>query len=131
MTSIEIPLLAVRSLQRRVRRTENGCLIWTGEADKDGYGRIRVRDAAGKRRGYAAHRVAYQVHVGPVGPDDWICHACDTPPCVEPSHLFKGKAVDNIRDMDSKGRRRHCKTCACDQMFVDLRTVEPTPSSHT
>jgi transcriptional regulator len=32
-------------------------------------------------------------------------HTCDNPPCNRPSHIIDGTQVDNIADMDSRGRR--------------------------
>lgn len=32
------------------------------------------------------------------------CHHCDTPPCINPDHLFEGTRADNVRDAQLKGR---------------------------
>jgi len=77
-----------------------GCFLWTGTTTGGGYGRVR----RGKRTHYA-HRVAYELLVGPIPDGMHVLHHCDTPPCVNPEHLFLGTDADNIQDMDRKGRR--------------------------
>jgi hypothetical protein len=41
--------------------TADGCRVWTGHRDKNGYGRISI-----DRRLRYAHRVAYELYVGPI-----------------------------------------------------------------
>jgi len=36
---------------------------------------------------------------------DFLLHACDNPPCVNPKHLKEGTAKKNALDMMVKGRR--------------------------
>lgn len=86
--------------ESRVEREPNsGCWLWTGNTRPDGYGLICV-DGRLER----AHRVGYELFKGPLGKLDAL-HKCDNPPCVNPDHLFAGTDLDNVRDMDAKGRR--------------------------
>lgn len=52
-----------------------------------------------------AHRVAFEEAYGPIPEGKSVCHTCDNPPCIEPTHLFAGTALENTRDMISKGRQ--------------------------
>jgi len=79
---------------------DRGCWIWTGNrAVKLPYGRIRFH---GKMM--PAHRASWLLHRGPIPDALWVLHSCDNPPCVNPSHLFLGTALDNARDKVTKGR---------------------------
>lgn len=84
-------------LMSRVVIDADGCWIWTGYVTADGYGRAsRTRSTS-----TIAHRVAYEVFVGPI-PDgltlDHLCHSvdpvgcpgglnCKHRRCVNPAHL--------------------------------------------
>lgn len=52
-----------------------------------------------------AHRAAYQLFVGPVGPGVQVCHTCDNRNCVNPAHLWLGSIQDNTADRDNKKRQ--------------------------
>jgi predicted DNA-binding protein (UPF0251 family) len=89
----------VRRLEAGSRPSERGCRLWVGWKDKYGYGHMRIGGSV-----FLSHRVAYQVHVASAD-DLYICHHCDTPSCIEPTHLFGGTLGDNNRDCTAKGRR--------------------------
>ena len=75
------------------------CWVWTAGRYRSGYGSIL---ANGKPR--YAHRVSWEINVGPIPEGLHILHRCDTPPCVRPDHLFAGTVRENALDMVSKGR---------------------------
>lgn len=77
----------------------NGCRLWIGGTDSDGYGLFTAKGKPTVR----AHRYAYERVNGPLG-DSMACHACDTPGCVEAGHLFPGTAIINSTDMVDKCR---------------------------
>lgn len=84
-----------------MKDTNSGCWLWTGGADKDGYGWFRRN---GQEGGTArAHVYSYEKHIGPVG-DLFVLHKCDTPACINPDHLFLGTAADNTADCNAKMR---------------------------
>jgi hypothetical protein len=86
-----------------VQKTHD-CWLWTGFTHRQGYGRIWVRT-----RLELTHRVAWRLTYGPIPPGMCICHHCDNPRCVRPSHLFLGPQRDNVHDMEAKGRGKKCK----------------------
>lgn len=107
------------------------CWIWTGGPDGKGYGQFGV-EGKGKR----AHRLSYELLIGPVPDGLELDHLCRVRLCVRPSHLepvthqvngLRGESpsADNARKNDcpeghpyegknlielSTGGRR-CRTC--------------------
>lgn len=77
-----------------------GCWLWKGCKTIGGYGRFNV----GKRVIKMAHRVSYELYVGPIPKGFQVCHSCDVRHCVRPSHLWIGTQTDNMLDMYKKNR---------------------------
>jgi len=90
----------------KMEKPDDGCWIWPG-SKAAGYGTIFVEYRTKHATMMKAHRLSYMIHVGAIPPDKEICHSCDTPPCIRPSHLFLGTHQDNIADAKRKGRMAH------------------------
>lgn len=82
-----------------------GCRNWTGSCNEDGYGRIMVDGRILK-----PHRLAYELACGKLPPGVHVCHRCDNPRCINPAHLFRGTAADNMADKKKKGRQARGET---------------------
>ncbi len=77
-----------------------GCWLWQKRKDEDGYGSVRVASSNLK-----AHRISYELHVGPVPKGSCVLHRCDVRACVNPEHLWLGTDEDNAKDRDEKKRQ--------------------------
>lgn len=93
-------VLATFLLKRAYTVNGNGCHVWQGCRDWNGYGKFFFQ-----YKSYMAHRLAWQVANGaPIPNGMYVMHTCDNPPCINPEHLVLGTAADNSRDMVQKGR---------------------------
>lgn len=89
------------SFWARINRVRVGCWIWPGATKVVGYGKVRWSGVD-----VLAHRKAWELERGPIPRGKQVCHRCDNPLCVRPSHLFLGTFRQNMRDKVAKGRTR-------------------------
>jgi hypothetical protein len=79
------------------------CWIWQGPCSPAGYGGVSYNGG-----NYYAHRLFYILYRAvPIRKGFHVMHACDNPPCCNPSHLKAGTAKENTADSIAKGRRAH------------------------
>lgn len=114
--------------------TESGCWIWTGAAVPLGYGYLRITLSKNYSKSFRAPRLSWEIHCGQIPENLIICHACDNPTCVNPSHLFLGAHKDNSGDMSRKGRHKipnlrgenhpRAKVSACDVETIRRRYAD-------
>lgn len=78
------------------------CWEWIGYKDKNGFGQINL----GKRGAGIdyAHRVSYELHVGPIEEGHHIIQTCHNRSCVNPYHLYSTKDQKNHLCTDVKTR---------------------------
>jgi len=100
------------------KRNPDQCWEWTGARDQQGYGSIRPFRKAS--------RASWVIHFGSIPDGMYICHRCDNPSCVNPSHLFLGTNADNLRDMRAKGRAYNPGTPGEKNVSAKLTEIEVT-----
>lgn len=84
------------------RTVAKGKKCWISRAQPSGtYARLHLGGKA-----VLAHVASWIIHYGPILPGLEVCHSCDNPRCVRPSHLFLATHQVNMRDMVAKKRHK-------------------------
>jgi len=89
-----------RFLDKVDQNGPNGCWVWTAARTPKGYGCFRFRNRGGAR----AHRVSYELFIGPIPDGLQVNHHCDNPSCVNPAHLYAGTQKQNRQDAVRRNR---------------------------
>lgn len=79
------------------------CWIWIGLVLNSGYGQFWFEN-----KKWQAHRMSYEIYIGPIPGKFLVCHKCDNRQCINPDHLFLGDHRDNALDSVRKGRAAAC-----------------------
>lgn len=101
------------------------CWLWTAARLPRGYGQFQL---SGKSR--RAHRVAYEIAVGPIPKGMHVLHSCDVTSCVNPAHLHLGTHDENMREMVERKRSAsggHTRRKLTQQDARDIRASSKTP----
>ena len=101
---------------------ESGCWIWTagqrGGTEGARYGAFWLDG-----RYHGAHRVAYELLVGPIPPGLPLDHLCHITLCVNPAHLEPVTDRENLMRSDTFQARNAAKThCINDHEFTPENT---------
>lgn len=90
----------------KVQKTD-GCWEWAAHKNQYGYGTYSMQS-----RQHMAHRVAYELEVGPIPDGLEIDHLCRNRGCVNPSHMEPVTGRDNtLRGVGitaANARKTHC-----------------------
>jgi hypothetical protein len=99
---------------------DDECWEWQGSRLKAGYGKIL--DGPPDHKTLLAHRVSWELHnSAPIPKGMLVCHSCDNPCCVNPSHLYIGSHSDNAAD---KALRDRCRPVRGEQNGRSKLTAE-------
>lgn len=83
----------------RIEISQDGCWLWTGMRDQEGYGRIPQRSRLCRLFDlHRAHRASYTLFVGPIPDGLVVRHKCRNRHCCNPDHLEVGTVYDNNQD---------------------------------
>lgn len=90
--------------EKFIPEPNSGCWLWTAST-VDGYGRIGWK---GKMQ--YAHRLTYELLIGPIPQGLQLDHLCRTRRCINPLHLEPVTPSENIkRGYDARKQKTHCK----------------------
>lgn len=82
----------------------NGCRVWLGALNDDGYGVFTFTDDDGKRSSMGAHKAAWLAAGKPLLSGQVVMHVtCHNTRCIEVAHLGAGTQLENIREREITG----------------------------
>lgn len=115
------------ALERIMQRTDRtgSCWLWTRSLNGKGYAEVKVNG-----RHHPAHRLAYELLVGPIPAGLVLDHLCRVRHCVNPAHLEPVTNRENILRGDTVPAKNAAKThCAQGHPYDDANTIN-RPNGH-
>lgn len=114
----------------------SGCWLWQKSIRHNGYGQVHWRGI----ETHAAHKLSYEVFVGPVPHGKVLDHTCHKPEacgggkscphrrCINPAHLAPATNKENLArgHGPSIGRHLHC----LDRIYEMRRSIARCPQGH-
>jgi hypothetical protein len=79
-------------IQSKIAVASSGCWEWQASCLKNGYGQVRF-----KWDMWLAHRLTYELLIGPIPEGLTIDHLCRNKPCCNPAHLEPVTQEENYR----------------------------------
>lgn len=76
-----------------------GCWIWTGRLNKQGYGLTGIRG-----KSTLAHRTYWELIKGKIPDGMCLLHSCDNKKCVNLDHLHIGTHAENMKEASIRNR---------------------------
>jgi hypothetical protein len=100
----------------------DGCWEWIGWKNSKGYGQMSI-----KQKKKPAHRVVYELLVGPIPDGLQLDHLCRNHGCVRPDHLEPVTPRENLIRGNTKAAENVAKThCPKGHPYDDANTVVTT-----
>lgn len=116
----------VRSrFERFVLKDQDSCWEWIGYISPHGYGMFGVH-RGGKWQKIGAHRISYELYVGPIPDGLQIDHLCRNRKCVNPKHIEAVTKRENLvrgLTVAARAKNTHCiRGHAFDGLNTRIRT---------
>ena len=89
-------------MSKTIHDEENGCRLYTGALDKDGYPKISLQGKMG-----LGSQVVFKLSYGAIPEGYQVDHSCHVRSCVEPSHLRLLTHRQNVIHIKAYMEKRH------------------------
>lgn len=102
-----------------------GCWEWNGWHNTKGYAcmAVNLHDGCGQKKKFA-HRVVYELLIGPIPEGKQLDHLCRNRGCVNPWHLEPVTCKENLMRGETHAARNVAKThCPHDHEYTPENTI--------